>query len=70
MQVKSFTYDGSWQGTYHRQKVFSMEKMDTRLGKMLNRGWQVLTQAVHSGQAWSLRPFAKRDAITIAFGRP
>lgn len=50
MQVKSFTYKRSWYGIYHRQQFFSLEKMDTHVGKMLSRGWQVLTQIAHSGQ--------------------
>ena len=70
MQVKSFSYERSWYGTYHRQRFFSMEKMDTHIGKMLGQGWQVLSQVAHSGHGRGLRPFAKRDTITIAFGKP
>jgi hypothetical protein len=70
MQVKSFTYERSWYGIYHRQQFFSLEKMDTHVGKMLSRGWQVLTQVAHSGQGRGFRPFAKRDPITIAFSKP
>ena len=70
MQVKSFTYERSWYGTYHRQKLFSMEMMETHVGKMLDEGWQILTQVAHSGQGRGLRPFSKRDTITIAFRNP
>lgn len=70
MQLKSFTYERSWYGTYHRQRFFSLENMDTNVGKMLRRGWQVLTQVAHTGQGCGLRPFAKRDTITIAFSKP
>jgi hypothetical protein len=48
----------------------SLETMDTHIGEMLSRGWQVLTQVAHTGQGRGLRPFAKRDAITIAFRKP
>ncbi|HSY66225.1 MAG TPA: hypothetical protein VK829_16650 [Terriglobales bacterium] len=70
MQVKSFTYERSWYGTYHRRRLFSLETMDTHIGEMLSRGWRVLTQVDHTGQGRGLRPFAKRDTITIAFGKP
>jgi|ERR1700723_573954 len=70
MQVKSFIYERSWYGTYHRQRFFTLEKMDTHVAKMLSCGWQVLTQVAHSGQGRGLRPFAKRDTITIAFRKP
>lgn len=70
MQVKSFTYERSWYGTYHRQRFFSMEKMDTHVAKMLSQGWRVLAQIAHSGHRRGLRPFAKRDTITIAFRKP
>ena len=65
MQVKSFTCERSWYGTYHRQRFFSVETMDTHVGKMSSRGWNVLTQVAHTGQGRGLRPFAKRDTITI-----
>ena len=70
MQVKSFTYERSWYGIYHRVKIFSMEKMDSHVGKMSSRGWRVLSQVAHSGQGLGLRPFGKRDTITIAFKKP
>jgi hypothetical protein len=55
MQVKSFTYERSWYGTYHRRKFFSMEKMETHGGKLLRRGWQAFSQVAHSGQGRGLR---------------
>lgn len=67
MQVRSFTYERSSYGTFHRQRFFSLETIDTHIGKMLSRGWNVLTQVAHSGQGRGVRPFAKRDTITIAF---
>jgi hypothetical protein len=45
MQVKSHTYERAWYGTYHRQRFFSMEKLDTHLAKMLGQGWRVFSQA-------------------------
>jgi hypothetical protein len=69
MQVKSFTYERSWYGTYHRQRIFSMQRMDTHIAKMLADGWDVLTESAHSGQGRGLQPFAKRDTITISFKR-
>ena len=68
MQVKSYAYERAWYGTYHRQRFFSMEKLDTHLAKMLGQGWQVFSQAARSGRG--LRPLAKRDTITIAFRKP
>jgi hypothetical protein len=47
-----------------------MEKMDSHAGKMSSRGWRVLSQVAHSGQGLGLRPFGKRDTITIAFKKP
>ena len=44
MQVKSFTYEKSWYGTYYRQRFFSMERMDKHIAKMLSQGWKILTQ--------------------------
>jgi hypothetical protein len=35
MQVKSFTYERAWFGTYYRQRFFSMERMDGHVAKML-----------------------------------
>jgi hypothetical protein len=70
MQVKSFTYEKSWYGTYYRQRFFSMERMDKHIAKMLSQGWEILTQTAHSGEGRGFRPFAKRDTITISFQRP
>ena len=67
MKVKSFTYERSWYGTYHRERIFSMERMDTHVAKMLGKGWEILSQAAHSGQGRGFQPFAKRDTITISF---
>lgn len=67
MQVKSFAYERTCYGTYHRQRLFSMEKMDSHVGKMLSCGWRVFSQVAQSGQGRGLRPFEKRDTITIAF---
>lgn len=67
MEVRLFTYECSSYGPYYRQRLFSMEKMDAHVGKMLSDGWQVVTQVAHSGQGRGLHPFAKRDTITIAF---
>ncbi len=38
MQVKSFTYERSWYGAYHRQRIFSVERMDAHIAKLL-AGW-------------------------------
>lgn len=69
MQVKSFTYEKSWYGTYHRQRVFSMQRLDTHIARMLESGWEILTQTAHSGYGRGILPFANRDAITISFKR-
>jgi hypothetical protein len=50
MQVKSFAYERTCYGTYHRQRLFSMEKMDSHVGKMLSCGWRVFSQVAQSGQ--------------------
>ena len=70
MQVKSFTYERSWYGTYYRQRFLSMERMDSHIAKMLTQKWQILTQTAHSGVGRGFRPFAKRDTITTSFQRP
>jgi hypothetical protein len=69
MEVKSFTYRKSIFGTYYKRGLLSLQKMDDHLAKMLSEGWEVLSQTAHSGERWALRPFAKRDTITIAFRR-
>jgi hypothetical protein len=70
MQVKSFTYERSWCGTYHRQRLFSMERMDSHIAKMLENGWKILCETAHSGRSRGFQPFAKRDTITISFEKP
>jgi len=67
MQVKSFTYERSWYGTYHRQRLFSLERMDSHIAKMLANGWEVLCETAHSGRSRGLQSFAQRDTITISF---
>jgi len=69
MKVKSFTYGKSWYGTFHRQRIFSMQRMDTHIARMLASGWEILTQAAHSGYSPDILPFAKRDTITTCFKR-
>jgi hypothetical protein len=49
MQVKSFAHERSWYGTYHRQRIFSMQRMDTHVARMPGDGWEILTQTAHSG---------------------
>jgi len=44
--------------------------MDTRVAKMLDRGWQVVLQVALSGEGRGLRCFAKRATLTIAFSKP
>ena len=67
MEVKSFTYMKGLFGTYYKQGLLNVQKMDAHIAKMLSNGWEVLTQTAHSGEREILRPFAKRDTITIAF---
>lgn len=69
MEIKSFTYERSWYGTYYRQRLFIMQKMDDHIARMLEAGWEILLHAAHSGRTRGIRPFAKRDAITILFKR-
>jgi hypothetical protein len=47
-----------------------MEKMDTHVAKMLDRGWQVVLQVAHAGEGRGLHSFAKRDTVTIACSKP
>jgi hypothetical protein len=70
MQVKSYTYERSWYGIYHRQRLFSVERMDTHIAKMLANGWELLTETGHSGRGRGIQPFSKRDTITISFKKP
>jgi hypothetical protein len=69
MEVKSFTYRKSLFGTYYKQGLLNVEKMDAHIARMLGDGWEVLTQTAHSGERRVLRPFAKRDTITVSFKR-
>jgi hypothetical protein len=41
--------------------------MDDHIAKMLKDGWEILTQTAHTGDRRILRPFAKRDTITVSF---
>lgn len=67
MEVKSVTYRKSIFGTYYKRGLFNRQKMDDHMAEMLNDGWEVLTQTAHSGERRTLRPFAKRDTITVSF---
>ena len=69
MQVKTFTYRKNFFGTYRKQGLLDSQKMDDHIEKMLNEGWEVLSQTSHSGERIVLRPFSKRDTITITFRR-
>jgi hypothetical protein len=67
MEVKSFSYRKSLFGTYYKQGLFNILKMDDHMARMLKDGWEVLTQTAHSGERRVLRPFSKRDTITISY---
>jgi len=67
MEVKSFTYRKSLFGTYYKQGLLNVQKMDAHIERMLSDGWEVLTQMAHSGERRVLRPFSKRDTITISY---
>ncbi len=67
MKIKSFTYRKSFFGIYRKQGLLDLQKMDDHIEKMLSDGWAVLTQTAHSGERIELRPFSKRDAITVTF---
>lgn len=69
MQIKTFTYRRSFLGTYRKQGLLDLQKMDDHISKMLNDGWEVLNLTSHSGERIVLRPFSKRDTITIIFRR-
>lgn len=69
MEVESVTYRKSIFGTYYKWGLFNLQKMDNHMAKMLNDGWEVLTQTAHSGERRVLRPFAKRDTITVSYRR-
>lgn len=67
MQVKSFTYEKNFFGTYRKRGFLNLQKMDDHIANMLNDGWEILTQTAHSGDWRTLLPFAKRDSITVSF---
>jgi len=67
MQVKSFTYQRNVFGTYYKRGLLNLQKMDDHIAKMLSDGWEILTQTSHTGDRRVLRPFAKRDSITVSF---
>jgi hypothetical protein len=69
MRVKSFTYQKSVFGTYYKRGLLNLQKMDKHIAKMLDDGWEILTQTAHTGDRRILRPFAKCDAITVSFRR-
>ena len=69
MEVKSFTYQKSVFGTYYKRGLLNLQKMDDHIAKMLSDGWEILTQTAHTGDRRILRPFAKRDSITVSFRR-
>jgi hypothetical protein len=70
MQVKSFTYQKNFFGTYYKRGFLNLEKMDDHIAKMLNDDWEIVTQSSHAGDWRTLLPFAKRDTITISFRKP
>jgi len=67
MQIKSYTYRKSIFGIYRKRALLDLQKMDDHIAKMLSDGWEVLTQSAHSGERIVLRPFSKRDTITVTF---
>ena len=70
MRVKSFTYDKGIFGTYRKRGLLNVQKMDTHIAKMLDAGWEIVTQTSHAGERnRMLRPFGKRDTITVSFKR-
>jgi len=69
MQVKTFTYRRNFFGTYRKQGPLDSQKMDDHIAKMLNEGWEILSQTATSGESIVLKPFSKRDTITITFRR-
>ena len=52
---------------YYKRGLLNLTKMDNHIAKMLNDGWEILTQTSHTGDRRILRPFAKRDTITVSF---
>lgn len=67
MEVNSFTYQKSVFGTYYKRGLLNLQKMDDHIAEMLNDGWEILTQTADTGDRRILRPFAKRDTITVSF---
>ena len=67
MRVKSFTYQKSVFGRYYKRGLLNLTKMDDHIANMLRDGWEILTQTSHTGDRRILRPFAKRDTITVSF---
>jgi hypothetical protein len=49
MQVKSFTYEKNFFGTYNKRGFLNLQKMDDHIAKMLNDGWEILTRTSHAG---------------------
>lgn len=54
-------------GSWSERKTVRATKMDNHIAKMLNEGWAMLTQTARTGKRRVLRPFAKRDTITVSF---
>lgn len=67
MQIKSFTYRKSFFGIYRKQGLLDLQKMDNHTAKLLSEGWEILSQAATSGESIVLKPFSKRDTITVTF---
>lgn len=67
MEVKSLCYQKSVFGTYYKRELLNLQKMDDHIAKMLSEGWEILAQTAHTGDHRVLRPFAKRDTITVSF---
>lgn len=57
-------YQKNFFGTYYKRGFLNLH-----IAKMLNEGWEILTQTSHAGDWRTLLPFAKRDTITISFGK-
>lgn len=69
MKVKTVTYERNSFGRYYKRGLLHLQRMDKHIAKMLDDGWEVLTQTSHTGDWRTLLPFAKRDTITISFRR-
>lgn len=69
MKVKAVTYERNFFGTHYKRDLLHLQRMDRHIAKMLDDGWEVLTQTSHTGDWRTLLPFAKRDTITVSFGR-